>query len=136
MIPQDKVPAHTTTDSTTSRPEGDTDKAGTAGAHQDELTAVVIGAHFISSPGRFWDALLKMTKIKLELLTDIGIQLLIEKGLRGGISIGSKKFAKVNNPQCLDSDNSKSNNWLLNLNANNLCLVYESISASRRIPVG
>ena len=36
--------------------------------------------------GRSWDAILKMTDIKLELLTDINMFQFIEKGMRGGIS--------------------------------------------------
>ena len=43
-------------------------------------------AHYVSSPGLAWDAMLKMTGINLELITDIDQQLFIEKGMRGGIS--------------------------------------------------
>ena len=43
-------------------------------------------AHYLTSPGLAWDAMLKMTKISLELITDIDVQLFIEKGMRGGIS--------------------------------------------------
>ena len=42
--------------------------------------------HYASSPGLAWDAMLKMTKINLDLITDIDMQLFIEKGMRGGIS--------------------------------------------------
>ena len=42
--------------------------------------------HYFSSPGLAWDAMLKMTKIKLDLISDIDMHLFIEKGLRGGIS--------------------------------------------------
>ena len=42
-------------------------------------------AHFLSAPGLAWQACLKRTKVKLELLTDIYISLMIEKGTRGGI---------------------------------------------------
>ena len=41
--------------------------------------------HYITSPGLAWDAMLKMTGINLELITDVDMQLFIEKGLRGGI---------------------------------------------------
>ena len=43
-------------------------------------------AHYVSAPGLAWDAMLKMTEINLELITDIDQQLFIEKGMRGGIS--------------------------------------------------
>ena len=39
--------------------------------------------HFLSAPGLGWQAYLKMTKVELELLTDIDMVLMIEKGARG-----------------------------------------------------
>ena len=53
-------------------------------------------ANYYTSPGLSWDALLKNTGVELELLTDIDMHLFIEKGLRGGISMASKSFAKAN----------------------------------------
>ena len=53
--------------------------------------------HYFSSPGLSWDALLKVTDVKLEKISDIDKYLFIEKGLRGGISYISKRYAKVNN---------------------------------------
>ena len=41
--------------------------------------------HYFTSPGLSWDAMLKMTDIKLELMTDIDMFQFIEKGMRGGI---------------------------------------------------
>ena len=40
---------------------------------------------FISGPGLAQQAALKKTKVKLELLTDIDMLLMVEKGIRGGI---------------------------------------------------
>ena len=42
--------------------------------------------HDFSSPGLSWDAMLKMTKVKLELISDANMHLFIEKGMRGSIS--------------------------------------------------
>ena len=47
--------------------------------------------HYFSSPGLSWDAMLKMTKIGLQLLSDIDMLLFIEKGMRGGISYIAKR---------------------------------------------
>ena len=48
--------------------------------------------HYFSSPGLSWDAMLKMTGVKLEKISDIDKYLFIEKGLRGGISYIAKRW--------------------------------------------
>ena len=40
--------------------------------------------YFVSAPGLSWQACLKNTEIKLELLTDYDMMLMIEKRIRGG----------------------------------------------------
>ena len=42
-------------------------------------------AKLLSAPGLAWQAALKKTEVKLELLTDIDILFIVEKGIRGGI---------------------------------------------------
>ena len=49
--------------------------------------------HYFSSLGLSWDAMLKMTGIKLELINDINVHLFIEKGMRGCISYICKRRA-------------------------------------------
>ena len=49
-------------------------------------------AHFLSLPGLAWEACLKKTNIKLELLTDYDMLLMVEEGIRGGIH----RHAKAN----------------------------------------
>ena len=46
--------------------------------------------HYFSSPGLSWDAMLRMTDVKLEKISDIDKYLFIEKGLRRGISYIAK----------------------------------------------
>ena len=53
--------------------------------------------HYFSSPGLRWDAMLRMTGIELELISDIDMHLFIEKGMRGGISYIAKRHSKANN---------------------------------------
>ena len=53
--------------------------------------------HYFSSPGLIWDAMLKITGIELELISDIDMHLFIEKGMRGGISYVAKRHSKANN---------------------------------------
>ena len=48
--------------------------------------------HYFSSPGLSWDAMLKMTEVKLELINDIDMYQFIEKGMRGGIFLYCKPF--------------------------------------------
>ena len=50
--------------------------------------------HYFSSSGLSWDTMLKMTGVKLEKIHDIDIHLLLEKGMRGGISYISNIYSK------------------------------------------
>ena len=76
--------------------------------------------HYYTAPGLSWDALLKCTKIDLELLKDIDMHMFIEKGMRGGISMVSKRHAKANNPHIADYNPDKGDNYLMYYDANNL----------------
>ena len=51
--------------------------------------------YYFGSPGLSWDAMLKMTTVKLEKMSDIDMYLFIKKGLRGGISYNATRYAKV-----------------------------------------
>ena len=51
--------------------------------------------------------MLKMTEIKLELISNIGMYLFIEKGMRGGISYIAKIFSKENNKHIQSYDGKK-----------------------------
>ncbi|XP_021351034.1 uncharacterized protein LOC110448879 [Mizuhopecten yessoensis] len=77
-------------------------------------------AHFYTAPGLAWQAALKMTDVRLELLTDIDQHLFIEKGLRGGISMISHRFAEANNPYVPGYDKTKPTDYITYLDANNL----------------
>ena len=63
--------------------------------------------HYYSAPGLSWDAMLKMTGIELEKISDIDKYLFIEKGLRGGISYIAERHSKANNKYLNDYDPKK-----------------------------
>ena len=77
-------------------------------------------AHYFTSPGLSWDALLKKTGVELELFTDHEMHMFVERGIRGGISMVSKRYAKANNPLVSDYDESKPKSYIMYLDANNL----------------
>ena len=78
-------------------------------------------AWYYTSPGLTWDAALKMTGIELELLTDPDMLLMIEKGIRGGVSMISKRHGKANNKYMEeDYDPSHPSKYVTYLDANNL----------------
>ena len=52
---------------------------------------------FLSAPGLAWEAALKKTKVKLDLITDINMLLIAEKEIRGGICHSIYRYAKPNN---------------------------------------
>ena len=76
--------------------------------------------HYFSSPGLSWDAMLKMTSIELEKISDIDQYLFIEKGLRGGISYIAKRHSKANNEFFPDYDKNKPSTFTSYLDMNNL----------------
>ena len=77
-------------------------------------------AHYYSAPGLSWDALFKKTGVELELLTDMDMHLMIERGMRGGISMASKRYGKANNPRVEGYDPAQLTNYITYLDANNL----------------
>ena len=77
-------------------------------------------AHFLSAPGLAWQACLKMTKVELELLTDIDMLLMVEKGTRGGICQAIHRYVKANNKYMKNYDKDIISSYLMYLDANNL----------------
>ena len=77
-------------------------------------------AHYYSAPGLSWDALLKKTGVELELLTDLDMHLMIERGMRGVISMVCKRYAKANNPRVEGYNSDQPTNYITYLDANNL----------------
>ena len=76
--------------------------------------------YYFTAPQLAWDAMLKMTGINLELLSDVDMLLMIEKGIRGGISIISNRYGKANNKYMKDFNKKELSKFLIYLDANNL----------------
>ena len=76
--------------------------------------------YYYTTPGLAWDACLKMTNIQLELLSDVNMLLMFEKGIRGGISIISNRYGKANNKYMKKFNKKKLIKYLMYLDANNL----------------
>ena len=61
-------------------------------------------AHFLSAPELAWQACLKKTELELELITNVGILLMVEKGIGGGICHAILRYAKANDKYMKDYD--------------------------------
>ena len=62
----------------------------------------------------------KKTSVKLELLTDIDMLLMYEKGIRGGICNAVHRYAKANNKYMSNYDENEESVFLEFVDANNL----------------
>ena len=69
-------------------------------------------AKLLSAPGWAWQAALKKTKVKLDLLTDIDILLMVEKGVRGWICDSIYWYLKANNKYMKDYNRNKELSYL------------------------
>ena len=76
--------------------------------------------HYFSKPGMAFDAALKMTKVEVQLLQHEEMYTFFEKGIRGGVSMINKRYAKANNPRYREYDSTKPTTYLIDLNINHL----------------
>ena len=77
-------------------------------------------AYFCTTPGLALEACLKMTEVKLELLTDIDMVLMFEKGIRGGICQAIQRYASANNKYMPNFNSNALSTYLMYVDANNL----------------
>ena len=77
-------------------------------------------AHFLSLPGLAWQACLKKTNIKLELLTDYDMLLTVEEGIRGRVCHSIHRHAKANNKYMKNYDENEESSYIQYLDVNNL----------------
>ena len=78
-------------------------------------------AWYYTAPGLTWDACLRETRVEFELLHDQDMLLMVEKGIRGGVSMISNRYGKANNKYMGEEyDPSKPSTYISYLDANNL----------------
>ena len=85
----------------------------------------------MSPPGLAWQACLKKTEAELELLIDIDMLLMVEKGIRGGICHAIPRYAKANNQYMKKYAKNIEPLYLMYLDANNLY----GCGMSQKLPV-
>ena len=74
----------------------------------------------LSASGLAWQTALKKTKVKLDLLSDIYMLLMVEKGIRGGIYHSIYQYAKTNNKYMKDYDKNKESSYIQYWDVNDL----------------
>ena len=77
-------------------------------------------AHYYTSPGLAWDACLKETGQQLQLLHDYDMLMMFERGIRGGITHISKRYAEANNKYMKNYNPNEESSYIQYLDANNL----------------
>ena len=88
---------------------------------------------YYTALGLAWDACLKLTEIKLELLSDLEMLLMFEKGVRGGVSMISTRHGQANNKYMGEKfDETKPSKYITYLDANNLY----GYAMSKKLPTG
>ena len=76
--------------------------------------------YFVSATGLAWQACLKKTWVKLELITDYDVILTIEKSIRGGICQATHRHVKANNKYMKNYNKNIESSYMEYLDANNL----------------
>ena len=74
----------------------------------------------MSAAGLTWQACFKKKLVELELLANIDMLLMIEKGIRGRICHTIHRYAKANNKYMKNYDKNIILSYLMHLDANNL----------------
>ena len=76
--------------------------------------------YFVSAPGLAWQACLKKTGVKLELITDYDMLLMTEKVIRGEVCQTTQRYAKANNEYIKNYNKNNESSYIEYLDANNL----------------
>ena len=76
--------------------------------------------------------MVRKTKVKLDLLTDIDMLLMVEKGARGVIYHSINRYAKANGKYMKDNDKNKESSYIQYWDVNNL---YGWTMSMSKLPV-
>ena len=88
--------------------------------------------YYYTSPGLAWQAMMKETKCELQLLTDIDMILMVEAGVRGGLTNAVTRHVKANNKHLQKFDPNEESVYIGYFDANNLY----GLSMSQPLPYG
>ena len=88
--------------------------------------------HFLSVPGLAWQVCLKNTEVKLELLTNVDMLLMVEKGIRGEMCHAIHRYTKANNKYMKTMIENKESSFIHYLDVTNLygCAVSQKLSVN------
>ena len=89
-------------------------------------------ARFLTAPGLAWQAALRNTEVKLDLLIDIDMLLMVKEGLWGRICHAIYRYAEANNKYMKDYNKNKESSYHKYLDVNNLygCAMSQKLSAN------
>ena len=76
--------------------------------------------HYLSAPALGLDAILNITKVELDLISDPDMHIFFEKGTRGGVFYISIRYSKANKKYLKSYDPKQESKRIIYLNANNL----------------
>ena len=69
-------------------------------------------AKFLWAPRLAWQVALKKIEVRLELLADIDMLLMVDKGIKEGIFHSINRYAKANNKYMKDYDRNKKSSYI------------------------
>lgn len=84
------------------------------------LTYGLDAAHYVSNAHFSFNAFLRFSNVEFDLLTDQNMYCLFNRGIRGGVSLLSKRYARANNKYMSNYDPAQESVYLLYLDCGNL----------------